>query len=143
LATLQVTLNTDALEKVGDGQLTLREAIRYVNGEDVPLGDQGAFDYANLGLPGQIDKIVFAPGLFDANGKAKVTLQHNWEPSSVTGGSRSGLEVRRSVVIEAPLGKEVEIAAGANNTTYNRRVLEAFGASFAPFDACHLAGGCL
>jgi hypothetical protein len=60
LATIPVTLTSDALNPVNDGEITLREAISYVNGDPVPLADRSVFDFANLGTN---DTITFAPGL--------------------------------------------------------------------------------
>src|SRR5690606_30690670 len=56
LATISVTLISDAASPVGDGEITLREAISYVNGDPVPEGDQTTFDFANLGTN---DTIIF------------------------------------------------------------------------------------
>jgi hypothetical protein len=115
LATL--TVNTDRDDFAADsddGLLTLREAIRVVNLQYTPgpstsaPGEDRDQISGTPGLPGVIDEIVFAPGLFNGMGKAKISLAN-----FVGGSSVSALAINRDVVIEAPEGKEVEVSAGA------------------------------
>jgi hypothetical protein len=112
LATVTVNSRDDFATFDNNGSLTLREAIAIVNGQYVPedlFGQPDDFgqidDILTLGTN---DKIVFAPSLFDEEGKAKIELENKWNLAS-----NSALEVRRGVIIEAPDVKEVEIAAGA------------------------------
>ena len=69
LATIPVTLSSDAVSPVDDGEITLREAIQYVNGVNVPDTDKTAFDFANLGTN---DTIHFALPA----GENTITLAH-------------------------------------------------------------------
>jgi predicted outer membrane repeat protein len=109
LATLTVTSLSDAdAAPDGDGTLTLREAIAYVNGAAVETGDNlPALIDGVIGTPGVIDRIVFSDTLFDVNGKATISLQHT-TPSPYTG---YGLGLASDVVIDAGFGREVEISA--------------------------------
>jgi hypothetical protein len=70
LATLTVSVNGDGSILPNDGNLTLREAIAYVNGDAEPL----AGDLAHIsGTIGQNDKIVFDSSLNDA------TIELDWK----------------------------------------------------------------
>lgn len=119
LATLTVNVLGDDVDAFGepirnDGELTLRDAIAYVNGDFVPLpGDLAQID-ETVDLLGTNDRIVFDDALFNANDEALVELMHS-------ANSFSGLRINASVEIDAGSGRSVTLSAAP---LANRRVLE-------------------
>jgi len=102
LSTIPVTLASDAASPVDDGEITLREAIQYVNGVTVPAADQTAFDFANLGTN---DTIVFSTELADGLNGATITL------------TNGELLITRSVTIDASmLSDGITIDASGNDS---------------------------
>lgn len=106
LATLTVNTAADSVPDDNDGVLTIREAIAYVNGDETPdTGDLAQIN-GTPGVPGVVDRIIFADSVFDANGEALIELLFPYAPSS-----DAGLVIEASVEIEAPVGKRVEVSA--------------------------------
>ncbi len=103
LALLAVSVNNDGLIAPNDGDLSLREAIAYVNGTANPQGDDVHID---LTEPlGTNDTIVFAPSLDGKTIKLDTSLG--------TGFVGTDLAIRKSMTIDATmLGAGLTIDAG-------------------------------
>ncbi len=110
LATLTVNSLSENIDLVpnNNGELTLREAIQYVNvdalAEPLDIESNGVVHIDGIpGLPGVVDKIVFDPALFASGDPTKATIEllHEDEPASST-----ALVISNDVIIEAPEGYE-------------------------------------
>ncbi len=93
LATIPVTLASDAASPVDDGEITLREAITYVNEGIAPPNDLALIN-GNLG---QNDRIIFDPSL---DGQT-ITLGKDWTANQLL--FREALTITNSVTIDATM----------------------------------------
>ncbi len=101
LATISVTLASDAASPADDGEITLREAITYVNTQVVPPNDLATIN-GNLGTN---DKIVFDPSVFAS-------------PQTITL-TAGELAITNSVIIDASMLTSLTIDASGNDNNVN------------------------
>ena len=105
LAVLAVSVDNDGLIAPNDGDLTLREAIAYVNGTANPQGDDAHID---LTEPlGTNDTIIFALPA----GENTITLGIDAAGNNLGMGSAGELSITKSVTIDGE-GQDITVDAG-------------------------------
>ncbi|QEG34894.1 choice-of-anchor Q domain-containing protein [Bythopirellula goksoeyrii] len=131
LATLTVSLNSDEPFPVEDGELTLREALVYVNGTSVPLAGEFARIDETVDLLGQNDKIEFASSL---NG-GTITLAKDFFPLQIN--------ISRDITIDASeLSGGIMIDATGNNSgVFDIRLSSYYGSPEATLKNLTITGG--